>query len=106
MTETVPELTNGEFEKFLKEGNVLINFFADWCMPCMMMGPIIEDLNEEFFGKVKIGKVNIEDNQEIAKKFEVFSIPTFIFFKDGKILGKIVGGRTQEELSEFIQENL
>lgn len=103
MAEIVPELTNGEFEAFSKEGTVLIDFFAEWCMPCMMMSPIIEDLNEEFFGKIKIGKINVEDNEKIADKFEVHSIPTFIILKEGKEVERVSGALTQDELEELIK---
>jgi thioredoxin 1 len=103
MAEIVPELTNGEFETFSKEGTVLIDFFAEWCMPCMMMSPIIEDLNEEFFGKIKIGKINIEDNKKIADKFEVHSIPTFIILKDGNEVERVSGALTQDELEKLIK---
>jgi thioredoxin 1 len=106
MTEMVPELTNGEFENFFREGTVLVNFFAEWCMPCMIMGPIVEDLRENFLGRAKIGRINIEDNPEIVKKFEVTSVPCFILFKEGKAIDKIVGGLTQDELSEFIERHL
>jgi len=106
MTKNVPELTNGEFEDFIKEGTVLIDFFAEWCMPCVMMAPILEDLSGEFSDKAKIGKVNIDDNQAIAQKFEVTSIPTFIVFKDGKNVEQFVGGKSLDELSEIINKHL
>jgi thioredoxin 1 len=106
MTNVVPELTNGEFDLFIKEGLVLIDFFAEWCMPCMMMGPIIEDLNEEFSEKVKFGKINIDDNSDLAQKYGVQSIPYFILFKDGKIIKEISGAITQQELGEKIKEHL
>ena len=102
----VPELTNGEFESFIKEGIVFIDFFSEWCMPCMMMGPIVEDLAEEFKGKLKFGKVNIDDNSEVASKYNISSIPTFIFFKEGEILKQLSGAKTQEELSELIKKHL
>ena len=78
----VEELTNGGFDEFIKEGTVLIDFFADWCMPCVMMSPILDELSEKFKGKIKIGKVNIEDSGDIAQKYEVSSIPNFIVLKD------------------------
>lgn len=106
MTKIVPELTNGEFETFSREGLVLIDFFAEWCMPCMMMSPIIEDLNEEFGGKIKIGKVNVDDNPEISEKFGISSIPTFIILKNGKEIERRNGTLTQDELSEIIKKNL
>jgi thioredoxin 1 len=100
----IPELTNGEFEKFTKEGTVFIDFFAEWCMPCVMMGPVMEDLSEEFEGKVKFAKVNIEDNPEIASKFNIHSIPNFVLLKDGKIVEQVMGAMSQEDLSGIIKE--
>ena len=102
----VPELTNGEFESFIKEGVVLIDFFAEWCMPCVIMGPIVDDLAEKFEGKIKVGKVNIGDNQEIAIKFNVKSIPNFILFKDGKQIDNFVGSLSAEELESKLQAHL
>ncbi len=99
----IPELTNGEFDKFIKDGVVLVDFFAEWCMPCVMMAPVLEDLCDELKGKIKIGKVNIEDNSELASKFNVSSIPNFVLFKDGKIVEQIIGSMTQEELGEVIK---
>jgi len=96
----VPELTNGEFDSFTREGAVLIDFFADWCMPCMMMSVIVEELGEKFEGKVKIGKVNIADEPEIAQKFNVSSIPNFTFMKDGKVVEQITGAMSAEDLEE------
>ena len=102
----VPELTNGEFESFVKKGVVLVDFFAEWCMPCVMMGPIVDDLSEEFEGKAKIGKVNIDDNSEIASKHNIQSIPTFVLFKDGKVVEQITGSKAQYELSELVNKHL
>ncbi len=102
----VDELTNGEFEEFIREGLVLIDFYADWCMPCVMMGPIIEDLAEKMKGKVKVGKVNVEENQEIAQKNNVSSIPKFILFKDGKMIEEFVGSMSEEELENKIKGHL
>lgn len=106
MTDIVPELTNGEFEEFIMEGIVLIDFFAEWCMPCVMMAPIIEDLKEEFEGRAKIGKVHIEDNPSLAKKYEIQSIPHFIIFKDGEVVEELTGSMTQPELSEILTKYL
>jgi thioredoxin 1 len=100
----VIELTNGKFNEFIKAGNVLIDFYADWCMPCVMMGPIVDEMSDKFKGKVKFGKVNIEDNQEIASKFNVFSIPNFILFKDGKVENQFVGGMSAEDFENRLKE--
>ncbi|MGD9275559.1 MAG: thioredoxin [Candidatus Pacearchaeota archaeon] len=102
----VPELTNSGFEDFVKEGFVLVDFFAEWCMPCMMMGPIVDELSEKFKGKIKFGKVNIEDNQSLAEKFEVRSIPNFVLFKDGKAIDNFVGGMSQEDFEEKLKGHL
>jgi len=100
----VEELTNGEFFDFIKDGVVLIDFFAEWCMPCVMMSPIIDEMSDKFKGKIKIGKVNVGDNQEIASKFDVSSIPNLTFLKDGKVVEQIVGAVSAEELEEKIEK--
>lgn len=104
--DVVPELTNGEFEKFAKEGLAFVDFFADWCMPCTMMSPIIDDLSEEFRGKIKFGKINVDENQKIAQKFEITSIPTFVLIKGSEILERISGIVTQDELEEVLKKHL
>ena len=98
------ELTEKEFETFHKQGLVLIDFFAEWCMPCTMMSPIIEELSEKFKGKIKIGKVDISENESIAEKFGVSSIPTFIIFKEGKIVKQFSGLTSSEEFSDILNE--
>ena len=99
----VKELTKNEFEDFIKEGIVLVDFWAGWCMPCLMMAPIIEELSEKFEGKIKFGKVDIEENQAIAQKFNVSSIPTFILFKDGKQIEQFVGSMSAEDFEEKLK---
>ncbi len=102
----VPELTNGTFDEFIKDGLVFVDFFAEWCMPCVMMGPIIDEMSETFRGKIKFGKVNIEDNQSLAEKFGVRSIPNFVLFKDGKVADNFIGGMPAEELEEKLRKHL
>ena len=106
LNDKVPELTNREFEEFTKKGVVLIDFFANWCMPCLTMAPVIDDVSEKFKGKAKFGKVNVEDNQEIARKFNVFSIPNFIILKNGKVVENFVGSVSQEELEGRLKKYL
>ena len=96
----VPELTNHEFEDFIKEELVLIDFFAEWCMPCLIMAPVIEELSEKFKGKIKFGKIDVGDNQELARKFEINSIPNLVLFKEGKPIGHFIGSMSTEELEE------
>lgn len=103
----VSELTNGEFESFSKESGLLfLDFFADWCMPCVMMGPVVDDLADSFKGKVKFGKVNIDDNPQITAKYEISSVPTFVILKDGEILERVSGALGQEEIEEMIRRHL
>ncbi|MEK6833342.1 MAG: thioredoxin [Nanoarchaeota archaeon] len=102
----VTELTNGKFNEFIKEGNILIDFYADWCMPCVMMGPVVEEISEKFKKKLKVGKVNVEDGHEIAQKYNVSSIPNFVLFKNGKVVTNFVGAMTEEDFSEKLKKLL
>ena len=106
MSEKVPELTNGEFENFIKGGVVLIDFFAEWCMPCIMMSSVVDEVAENLDGKAKVGKVNVGDNEPIAKKYNVSSIPNFIIFKDGKQVDQFIGSMSAEDLIEKIKAQL
>ncbi|HJX50100.1 MAG TPA: thioredoxin [Candidatus Nanoarchaeia archaeon] len=96
----VPDVSNAEFEKFVSKGVVLIDFFAEWCMPCMMMTPIIEELSDKFKGKIKFGKVNVGESQELAQKHNVSSIPNFVLFKNGKVVEQFVGSMSEDDLEE------
>jgi len=100
------ELTKGTFDKFIKEGLVFIDFYADWCMPCVMMGPIVDDVSEKLKGKIKVGKVNIEDNQDLAQKYNVASIPNFVLLKDGKVVDQFMGSMSEEELENKLNKHL
>ncbi len=107
MVENVAELTNGKnFENFTKEGLVLVDFFADWCMPCLMMAPVMEELGGKFKGKIKIGKIDVEENQELAQKFRIVSIPNFILFKNGEVSERFVGAMPLEEFEEKLKKHL
>ena len=100
----VKELTKKEFENFTKKGTVLVDFFADWCMPCLVMAPIIDELSEKLKGKIKFGKINIDDNQELAKKFGVMSIPNFVLLKDGKQIEQFVGSMPVEDFEKRLKK--
>lgn len=82
---------------------VLVDFYADWCGPCKMMAPIVEQLAGEYEGKVKIGKCNIDDEMEIAQKYRVMSIPTLIVFKGGEAVSVTVGAMSKTELESKLQ---
>lgn len=80
-----------EFANEIKEGAVLVDFFATWCGPCRMMASILEDVDKELGGKGKIVKVDVDQNENLAKQFAVMSIPTLVLFKDGKMVSRHVG---------------
>ena len=91
------EFTDDNFDTEAAEGLVLVDFWAPWCMPCRVVGPIIEDLAEEYEGKVKVGKLNVDDNMKIAQNYRVMSIPTVILFKDGEVVEQVVGVRGKSD---------
>lgn len=94
------ELNSENFEKEVlnSEKPVMVNFFADWCGPCKMMAPIVEELATELYGKAKVGKINVDENPDIAVEYNVMSIPTLIIFRNGKEEKRLVGVRDKEEL--------
>lgn len=104
MSEKVVELSGKKFEDFTKDGLVFIDFFAEWCMPCLMMAPIFEELSEKFRGKINFGKVNVGENEDIARKFNVNSIPNFVLLKDGKVVENFVGAMDSEELEKRLSK--
>jgi len=106
MTEKVKELSANEFNDFIKSGFVLVDFFADWCMQCLMMAPVVEELAGLFEGEIKFGKVNVSDNEVLAERFNVSSIPNFTLFKDGKIIKTFVGAMSEEDFEEKLREFL
>ncbi|MBD3328245.1 thioredoxin [Candidatus Peregrinibacteria bacterium] len=83
---------------------VLVDFFAPWCGPCKMMGPVIEKLAGEYKGKVKIGKLDVDENPEIAGQHGIQSIPTLIIFKGGEMADKLVGFQSEEQLKAKLDE--
>jgi len=99
----IPELSINEFNNFISEGIVLIDFYAEWCMPCLIMAPIVEELSGKFKGKIKFGKVNVEDSQELAQKYKISSIPNLILFKDGKQIEQFIGSMNAEDLEEKLK---
>ncbi|WP_085523189.1 thioredoxin [Tuberibacillus sp. Marseille-P3662] len=84
---------------------VLADFWAPWCGPCKMVAPVLEEISEEMGDKVKIAKLNVDENQETASQYGVMSIPTLILFKDGEVADKVVGFQPKEKLVELIENH-
>ena len=85
---------------------VLLDFWAPWCAPCRVVGPMVEALAEEFAGKIKVGKLNVDENPETAGKFGVMSIPTLLFFKKGQPVDSIVGAQSKEAIKQKMEKLL
>ena len=98
------KFTSADFEKEVLQSDkpVLVDFFADWCGPCKMMAPVVEELE----GKAKVGKLNIDENMDIAEKYRVMNIPTFLIFKDGQEKERIVGAVSKNELKNKLEQTL
>lgn len=102
MAANIVYLDDNSFKKTIASGVTLVDFYADWCGPCRMIAPIIEELSTEFNGKAKVAKLDIEKAQEVTSEFQVTSIPTIILFKDGNEVKRIVGLRDKDTLKGLI----
>ena len=108
MAGTLPEFTDANFDtEVLKSSTpVLVDFWAPWCGPCRMLAPSIEALSKDYDGKVKIGKLNTDDNGETAAKFGIRSIPTLLIFKDGQVVNQLVGALPKDKIAEQLDRAL
>lgn len=99
------KFTTANFEQEVLNSDlpVLVDFYADWCGPCKMMGPVVEEMAKQYDGKMKVGKLNIDEEMDIAQKYRVMSIPTFIFFKNGQAVETHVGSMSKDELEDKIK---
>jgi thioredoxin 1 len=101
-------LTDSTFDEEVKSANetLIVDFWAEWCGPCKMIAPILDEIASEQAGKVRIAKLNVDENPDIARRFDVMSIPTLIVFKDGEAQKRMVGakgkGQLLEELADFL----
>ncbi|MFT6745991.1 MAG: thioredoxin 1 [Glaciecola sp.] len=95
------EFNQGTLDEAIASGKpVLVDFWAEWCGPCRMVGPIVSELSTEYEGKVVVGKVDVDSNKEVSAKYGIRNIPTILFFKDGKMVDKIVGAAAKSAFSE------
>jgi thioredoxin 1 len=101
-------ITDDNFQQEIEDGQglALIDFWAAWCGPCRMVAPIVEELARDYEGRVKVGKLDVDQNQRTATKFNIRSIPSILFFKDGKLVDQIVGAVPKPALDKKIQEHL
>lgn len=102
---SVIKVTSKNFEEEVSKSNVpvLLDFWASWCGPCKMVSPIIDAVAEEVEGRVKVGKINVDEEQELAKSFSIMSIPTLIVINNGKLVNQAVGVRSKEEILDMLK---
>ena len=104
--EAVITLNDQNFDKTIKKGVVLVDFWATWCRPCRMQGPIIEEIATEMGKKIKVGKLDTDQNKALSQRYSVAYLPTLIIFKDGKIVEQFVGLQQKETLVNAIKKHL
>ena len=108
MSEKIVTLSDATFDEHVKASDVpvLVDFWAEWCGPCKMIAPVLEEIAAEHPGKVRIAKLNIDDNLDVTRRFDVMSIPTLILFKDGEPKARLIGAKPKgallEELSPYL----
>jgi thioredoxin 1 len=108
MSDSTLTLTDTSFDEEIQSSDqpVLVDFWAEWCGPCKMVAPILDEIAKERPGQIRIGKINVDENLELARRFEVMSIPTLILFKDGEPKLRMVGARAKADLIKQIEPYL
>lgn len=103
MAEKTVNTQNWEEEVLQSEVPVMVDFGAEWCMPCRMIAPMIEEIAKEYEGKIKVGKLNIDDNQSLAQKYNIMGVPTLLFFKQGQVVDRVVGVAAKKNIENKIK---
>ena len=106
MKEVTLTATNFETEVIKSSLPVLVDFWAPWCGPCKMIAPVLEEIAEEFDGKLKVGKINVDDEGDLAREYGIKSIPTLMIFKDGELKDTSVGYKTKDAVADWIASYL
>ncbi len=107
MSENCVKLTSDNFDMLISANSVaLVDFWASWCGPCKMLGPVIEEVADDFAGKALVGKVNVDDCPELAEKFGIMTIPAVFIFKDGQVVDKMIGFRQKAQIAAVLERNL
>jgi thioredoxin 1 len=108
MPDKVRTFTDGKWKEDVLSSTepVLVDFWAEWCAPCKMMAPAIEALAEEFDGRVRVGKLNVDDNAETSEKYDIRGIPTILIFKGGEVKEQVVGVTSKENLARLVERHL
>ena len=104
----VHKFTESNFDAEVLQSDlpVFVDFYADWCGPCKMMSPVIDKLAEEFAGRIKVGKVNVDENGDLAVKYGIMSIPHMVFFKNGEVVDRIVGAIPKPQMQARFEKNV
>jgi thioredoxin 1 len=104
----VVTITDAEFESSVLQSDkpVILDFWAEWCQPCKMLSPTVEAIAGEYEEKIKVGKLNVDDNPNVATKYGIRGIPTLLFFKGGEVVQQMVGVKSKAEIKKVIDENL
>lgn len=106
MAENLLELTDDNFQDVTGEGLVLVDFWAPWCGPCRMVSPLIEELAGDYEDRVKVGKLNVDDNQRTAMNFRIMSIPTVVLFKDGEPVETMIGAQPKSAYRARVEKHV
>ena len=108
MSEHITHLSDAAFEKEVLQSQlpVLVDYWAEWCGPCKMIAPILDDISKEYAGRLKVAKLNIDDNQQTPPKYGIRGIPTLMLFKNGSVEATKVGALSKSQLTAFIDSNL
>ncbi|GEP19056.1 thioredoxin [Pediococcus argentinicus] len=99
-------ITSNNLKEETADGLTIVDFWAPWCGPCKMMDPVLEELETEYDGKMHFGKLNVDNNQELAEKFKVMGIPALVLFKDGKAIEKVTGYYPKAKLAKYLEKKI